>query len=232
MSIIGGGQTAPVTYPNSPQPPQDPWQGQHGQPYVPPPSGTVPMPVLTPPPRPRRKVPVWAGVGIGFGAVVMSLCACGVVGAIVGPPDEPSDKQERAVVSSATAAAPSDPATTGAPPPTATAAPTTSATMTASPARVYYASCAAVRASGKAPLRKGQPGFRAALDRDGDGVACEAGETSPKPTPKKTTAAPKTDPRFDTCAKAKAAGYGPYVRGVDPEYAWYQDRDGDGRVCE
>ncbi|WP_329081474.1 MULTISPECIES: excalibur calcium-binding domain-containing protein [unclassified Streptosporangium] len=23
-----------------------------------------------------------------------------------------------------------------------------------------------------------------------------------------------------------------YRRGTDPEYAWYQDRDGDGVVCE
>ncbi|SDI91210.1 Protein of unknown function [Frankineae bacterium MT45] len=38
---------------------------------------------------------------------------------------------------------------------------------------VYYANCAAVRAAGKAPLYRGQPGYRAALDRDNDGVACE-----------------------------------------------------------
>ncbi|MEU4692361.1 excalibur calcium-binding domain-containing protein [Actinoplanes sp. NPDC023714] len=41
-----------------------------------------------------------------------------------------------------------------------------------------------------------------------------------------------TDPRFATCAKANAAGYGPYMRGVDVEYAWYRDRDKDGQVCE
>lgn len=41
------------------------------------------------------------------------------------------------------------------------------------PKSVYYANCAAVRAAGKAPLRRGQPGYRAGLDRDGDGVACE-----------------------------------------------------------
>jgi hypothetical protein len=40
------------------------------------------------------------------------------------------------------------------------------------------------------------------------------------------------DPRFGTCTAAIAAGYGPYVRGVDPEYDWYVDRDGDGVVCE
>jgi len=40
------------------------------------------------------------------------------------------------------------------------------------------------------------------------------------------------DPRFSTCSAAKAAGYGPYVQGRDPEYAWYRDADGDGIVCE
>jgi hypothetical protein len=40
------------------------------------------------------------------------------------------------------------------------------------------------------------------------------------------------DPRFPTCTAAIAAGYGPYYRGIDPEYDWYIDRDGDGVVCE
>ena len=41
------------------------------------------------------------------------------------------------------------------------------------PAAVYYANCTAVRAAGKAPLLRGQPGYSSKLDRDGDGVACE-----------------------------------------------------------
>ena len=41
-----------------------------------------------------------------------------------------------------------------------------------------------------------------------------------------------TDPRFGSCAQAKANGTTPYVRGVDPEYEWYRDGDGDGMVCE
>ena len=40
------------------------------------------------------------------------------------------------------------------------------------------------------------------------------------------------DPRFDYCYEAKAAGYGPYYRGRDAEYAWYTDGDSDGIVCE
>lgn len=39
--------------------------------------------------------------------------------------------------------------------------------------KVYYKNCTAVRKAGKAPLYKGEPGYRKALDRDGDGVACE-----------------------------------------------------------
>ncbi len=37
----------------------------------------------------------------------------------------------------------------------------------------YYANCAEARAAGAAPILRGQPGYRSALDRDGDGVACE-----------------------------------------------------------
>jgi len=37
----------------------------------------------------------------------------------------------------------------------------------------YYANCDAARAAGAAPLSRGEPGYRAGLDRDGDGSACE-----------------------------------------------------------
>ncbi|WP_461189310.1 GmrSD restriction endonuclease domain-containing protein [Arthrobacter sp. Z4-13] len=40
-------------------------------------------------------------------------------------------------------------------------------------AAAYYANCAAARAAGAAPLFAGQAGYRAGLDRDSDGVACE-----------------------------------------------------------
>ncbi|AUZ33790.1 calcium-binding protein [Arthrobacter sp. PGP41] len=41
------------------------------------------------------------------------------------------------------------------------------------PAAAYFANCAAARAAGAAPLFAGQAGYRAGLDRDSDGVACE-----------------------------------------------------------
>ena len=40
-------------------------------------------------------------------------------------------------------------------------------------ASVHYSGCNEVRAAGKAPLYAGQPGYRADMDGDGDGVACE-----------------------------------------------------------
>jgi hypothetical protein len=41
------------------------------------------------------------------------------------------------------------------------------------PADVHYANCTAAREAGAAPLLRGEPGYRDAMDRDGDGVACE-----------------------------------------------------------
>lgn len=38
---------------------------------------------------------------------------------------------------------------------------------------VYYQNCSAARAAGAAPILYGEPGYRPALDRDSDGVACE-----------------------------------------------------------
>jgi hypothetical protein len=40
-----------------------------------------------------------------------------------------------------------------------------------------FRSCAEARAAGKAPLHRGDPGYSAALDRNGDGVACDRGNS-------------------------------------------------------
>lgn len=64
---------------------------------------------------------------------------------------------------------PGQPLPTGAPTHSAGApAPSSSNTRT-----VEYSSCSAVRAAGAAPLLRGQPGYAAHLDGDGDGIACE-----------------------------------------------------------
>ena len=65
------------------------------------------------------------------------------------------------------------------PPPAASApapfvAPTPPAAVPAPPpASAYYSDCPAARAAGAAPIRVGEPGYRPALDRNKDGVACE-----------------------------------------------------------
>lgn len=56
--------------------------------------------------------------------------------------------------------------------PTASATPTATASPSVTPAP-RYRDCAAARAAGAAPIRAGEPGYRAALDADGDGIACE-----------------------------------------------------------
>lgn len=61
-------------------------------------------------------------------------------------------------------------------------------------------------------------------------VATAYGGTAP--TSGGGTGGSGTDPRYPTCAEAIAHGYGDYVRGRDPEYAWYRDGDGDGVACE
>ncbi|MFI5956699.1 excalibur calcium-binding domain-containing protein [Cryptosporangium sp. NPDC051539] len=44
---------------------------------------------------------------------------------------------------------------------------------TSAPPAVYYQNCDAVRAAGADPIHRGDPGYRPALDRDGDGIGCE-----------------------------------------------------------
>lgn len=53
-------------------------------------------------------------------------------------------------------------------------APVAPAPAAPAPAAVYFGSCAEAKAAGAAPLFAGQAGYRPALDRDKDGVACES----------------------------------------------------------
>lgn len=54
----------------------------------------------------------------------------------------------------------------------------------------------------------------------------------PRPAPPPAPTGQSTDPDYGTCKQAIAAGKGPYYRDRDPEYAYYNDRDRDGVVCE
>lgn len=62
------------------------------------------------------------------------------------------------------------PTRTGTPP---APVPTTVAPPPPAGDEVFYANCAAARSAGAAPIHRGDPGYRAALDRNGDGIACE-----------------------------------------------------------
>jgi hypothetical protein len=77
----------------------------------------------------------------------------------------------------------------------------------------------------------GQPLPTAGSVRLGGGIGESAAAPPVTSSPSGATGG-GTDPRFATCKAAIAAGYGPYVRGVDPEYYWYRDGDGDGIDCE
>jgi hypothetical protein len=74
----------------------------------------------------------------------------------------------------APAPAPAVPAPPLAPIPAPVAqAPVALAPAPAAPAAAYYSNCAAAKAAGATPLYAGSAGYRPALDRDSDGVACE-----------------------------------------------------------
>ncbi|NEG95887.1 DUF1524 domain-containing protein [Bifidobacterium sp. SMB2] len=103
---------------------------------------------------------------------VLASCPSQTVPADNGLSASASSKATPSVTGSAT----STPTASASPSPTVESTPTVSSSPTASTqssSDVYYANCSAVRAAGKAPLYKGQPGYSTKLDRDGDGVACE-----------------------------------------------------------
>ncbi len=89
---------------------------------------------------------------------------------VVEPAPAPAPAQ--AVVPAPAPAAPAPAAPAPAAPAPAPVAPAPAPAAPA-PAAAYYANCDAARAAGAAPLHAGQAGYRAGLDRDKDGVACE-----------------------------------------------------------
>lgn len=59
------------------------------------------------------------------------------------------------------------------PPPATTVRTDTGSSGGDSSGSVYFANCSEARAAGAAPILVGEPGYRPALDRDKDGIACE-----------------------------------------------------------
>ncbi|MFJ6382518.1 excalibur calcium-binding domain-containing protein [Kitasatospora sp. NPDC092039] len=203
--------------------------------------------------------------------------------AVVADPKKP-DTARPVAAATATASSPSPSASAWASPSTATAAPTPTATATATPAPtptqapvpaqpsapseaappkadVYFADCAAAWAGGAAPLHRGDAGYRAGLDSDGDGTACETrpghgssggsgasgGSTGGSSSTGGSTGGSSGgtsssgsssssgggggDAYYANCSAAKAAGAAPLHRG-EPGYRPALDRDGNGVACE
>lgn len=66
-------------------------------------------------------------------------------------------------------------------------------------------------------------------------TAGSAGDTPTVPPSVGVTIAPPradVDPRFESCEQAMKEGFGPYMKGKDPEFDWYPDENRDGVVCD
>ncbi|MEU0568612.1 excalibur calcium-binding domain-containing protein [Nonomuraea sp. NPDC005983] len=55
--------------------------------------------------------------------------------------------------------------------------------------------------------------------------------TAPTTAPVSRGATGALDPKYASCKAARAAGDGPYSKGVHPEYDWYRDIDHNGVAC-
>ncbi|MFF5531537.1 excalibur calcium-binding domain-containing protein [Streptomyces cinerochromogenes] len=139
-------------------------------------------PYTSPPvPQTSRPAPRWARKRYVLPALGLALfVGVGIGGA---DKDSPADAKPVAASPRATVTATQTPPAQPAPTVTRTLTVEVTRTVTAQPASddtpadgngsIYYANCAAARATGDAPLHAGDPGYGAHLDRDGDGVACE-----------------------------------------------------------
>ena len=95
----------------------------------------------------------------------------------------------------------------------------------------YYANCADAWAAGAAPLHRGDPGYRAGLDRDDDGIACEWKQGQPEQDSSQEQSGGSSGTFYKNCSEARAAGAAPIYRG-EPGYREKLDRDNDGVACE
>ncbi|MEU5388139.1 excalibur calcium-binding domain-containing protein [Kitasatospora cineracea] len=134
----------------------------------------------------------WRSKRLHRGVKVLLVVWCAVMSvlwlaAVFGP-----DRKDAAPAPAATTASPSpvasdsptpEPTPTPTPAPAPTPAPETPEPVqtesepeparTTEQAAAYYKNCTEAKAAGAAPLHRGEPGYRSALDRDGDGIACE-----------------------------------------------------------
>jgi Excalibur calcium-binding domain len=121
-------------------------------------------------------------------------------------------------------------------PPLPPMAPPATASPRGSEGSVYYANCAAAQAAGAAPISRDEAGYRSALDRDNDGIACEpySGNSNLSSSGyggSSDSAGSGGSTYYANCSAARAAGAAPLHKG-DPGYRSGLDRDSDGVACE
>lgn len=115
--------------------------------------------------------------------VVRASCAVLLLFAAGCDVEAPTDPPTTATTTTAPPTATPNPPPTTRPPTRTIEPPDPEPTVTQEAARIpdeedapdipYYKNCTAARAAGAAPLRRYEPGYRTALDRDRDGIACE-----------------------------------------------------------
>ncbi|GAA3743797.1 hypothetical protein GCM10022225_29260 [Plantactinospora mayteni] len=167
---------------------------------------------------------------------MLACCGTSVISALTPDNDGDADREPAAAQGTSQPTTAPPVVVTSAPEPTppattAAAPPPPKPTSKAPPKPVYYKNCSAVRDAGKAPLRRGQPGYRAGLDRDGDGRACESAEGPAPGTGDDEDDGGSSSVHYKNCAAVRAAGAAPIRRG-EPGYGRHLDRDGDGIGCE
>ncbi|WP_261570568.1 excalibur calcium-binding domain-containing protein, partial [Frankia gtarii] len=105
---------------------------------------------------------------------------------------------------------------------------------------VYYDNCTAARDAGVTNLHSGDPGYRAGLDADDDGIACEdaSSRSTSTATASRPVATASTAPAtgsgstyYANCTAARDAGVTNLHSG-DPGYRAALDEDGNGIACE
>lgn len=148
-----------------------------------PPSAATPG---TPAGTVTAQTPVGAATAAAGDPITLTEAAAPVVPAaapaqapVVVDPDTDVDRPYVPAPARPLVAAPSAPRTQAAAPrpaaprPAAPAPPAATDPPASGGGSAYYENCDAARAAGAAPIMRGAPGYRSALDRDDDGVACE-----------------------------------------------------------
>lgn len=155
--------------------------------------------------RPEPRIPGWA-----VAAIVATVVALAVAGWVL-IPGAPAPWNVQRSTSPRAMTTPTVTIPTAFPVAASTQATVTLPVQSLPPGALFYADCTTVRAVGPV-LRRGDPGYRPGLDRDGDGTACESPPVASTPQtivvfsrPPASTAAPWPTPGRPSAATPPAS---------------------------